>query len=326
MSNSEKSERLLSAIGQIREEAIAEADVSEAGTPNPKKARKPGRNRPWIRGGILAACLCLAVLGGVLLFRPRPEAGWPVKQVPAAESSTSGEIAQLPPWDEQEMGERYQSLSFEGAEYGGTAHRLDAPQIGGLLGQAVLSGQDLSTGENHSIGGTIYRIQGIQPVCAVAVQFAEGGGYYVYRNSGYRPETLGQFIDDLNLRETLRFGSAWYTARRPDGEYATIEFVEPDDAVIWEMLLSDGTLPNVWSDTAEFAQEISVSVDIPLLGYENISLWVTEDGYLATNILDTGKAFFIGEEAAQSFVEYVLENCEGYEIVYTDADGGGEPE
>ena len=60
---------------------------------------------------------------------------------------------------------------------------------------------------------------------------------------------------------------------------------------------------------------ISVSINIELLGYENISLTVTEDGYLTTNILDTGKAFFIGKEKAEEFYGYVRENCEGTEKI-----------
>jgi len=61
---------------------------------------------------------------------------------------------------------------------------------------------------------------------------------------------------------------------------------------------------------------LGISVDIPLLGYENISLSVREDGYIVTNILNTGKMFYVGEENTQTFVDYVLTECDGYEIVY----------
>ena len=56
--------------------------------------------------------------------------------------------------------------------------------------------------------------------------------------------------------------------------------------------------------------------------YENISFSVQEGGYIKTNILDTGKLFYIGEDKTQSFVDYVTEHCEGYELVtvYTIAD------
>ena len=84
-----KPEQLLDALAAVDDASLEEVNAR----------RQQKKSRRWGRWAALAACLCLAVLGGVLLFRPRPEAGWPVKQVPAAESSTSGEIAQLPPWD-----------------------------------------------------------------------------------------------------------------------------------------------------------------------------------------------------------------------------------
>ena len=41
-----------------------------------------------------------------------------------------------------------------------------------------------------------------------------------------------------------------------------------------------------------------------------------------TNILDTGKLFFVGEENTRAFIDYVLNECDGYEAVYTEE---GEP-
>ena len=95
--------------------------------------------------------------------------------------------------------------------------------------------------------------------------------------------------------------------------------------MVWEMLFSDRNLKNVKDyDSMNFGKElISVSINIELLGYENISLTVTEDGYLTTNILDTGKAFFIGKEKAENFAEYVSENCKAVEKGSFTAPSGG---
>ena len=140
-------------------------------------------------------------------------------------------------------------------------------------------------------------------------------------NDGYRPATLKDFIDDLNLTETLSFGSIYYEWMQENGEIAHIEFKNLNDAVVWNMLLSDTSLECVeFSGNDILINGMSISVSIPLLGYENISLGVTENGYLTTNILNTGKAFFIGAKKAQMFMEYVIENCEGYEIVYIEGD------
>ncbi|MDE7212010.1 MAG: hypothetical protein K2O03_11300, partial [Lachnospiraceae bacterium] len=69
------------------------------------------------------------------------------------------------------------------------------------------------------------------------------------------------------------------------------------------------------------------SVNVPILGYQNVSIAVMENGYVKTNILDTGKLFCIGEENAQALVDYVLKECEGYEMVWPAADDAyGYPE
>ena len=85
------------------------------------------------------------------------------------------------------------------------------------------------------------------------------------------------------------------------------------------MLLSNADAVNEYSDLDNEQPEklLDLCVSVPILGYENISLSIHEDGYLITNILSTGKKFFAGEENTQAFVDYVLKECSGYEIGYT---------
>ena len=136
--------------------------------------------------------------------------------------------------------------------------------------------------------------------------------------------------NDLNLKEIISFGSIWYNHTYDAGEgvlgFDMIEFPDVDDDIIWQMLFSDTTLQNEFSDNNNnmYPALMSVSVDIPLLGYKNISAWVTETGYLVTNILETGKGFYIGEENVQKFVDYIIQNYEGFKIVYVDENGNQE--
>ena len=89
------------------------------------------------------------------------------------------------------------------------------------------------------------------------------------------------------------------------------------------MLFDNSNLENIYKDTEtfkykseRFSQSIDISVDIPLLGRKNISVELTDKGYLITNILDTGKGFYIGENKVQEFLDYIKENYDGYRIVY----------
>ena len=58
-----------------------------------------------------------------------------------------------------------------------------------------------------------------------------------------------------------------------------------------------------------FEMATDSSISLSLLGYENISISVTRDGYITTNILDTGKAFYIGKNAAENFLSYLDKEC-----------------
>ena len=65
---------------------------------------------------------------------------------------------------------------------------------------------------------------------------------------------------------------------------------------------------------------LDLSVSLPLLGYDNISISLREGGWVLTNLLSTGKLFQVGEEAAGDFVRYVLEECPGYRSRYTSSE------
>ena len=230
--------------------------------------------------------------------------------------SSSQDIYEVPRWDDMTVTQKFPYLSFNGYEYSTADKVIPEDKVGKKITSATLTGTDRYTGKTYAINADIYEITGISKNCAVSIKFEGYKELYVCRNSGYRPETLGQLTDDLNLRETLTFGKAYATVKKGD-TYTETEYSGLDGEKVWEMLLSDRELKNVKDyDSMNFGKElISVSINIELLGYENISLTVTEDGYLTTNILDTGKAFFIGKEKAEEFYGYVRENCEGTEKI-----------
>ena len=161
------------------------------------------------------------------------------------------------------------------------------------------------------------------------MQYAGDTAYYPARNFGYTPDTLGQFIDDLSLRENLTVGKVHYDYRDEKGNFHSTTYIHLSAETVWSLLLDDTTLQNVYDQQKMYPQLVGIAIDVPILGHRNISLAVTEDGYLTTNILDTGKAFFIGEEKAAAFLAYVLENCaldSDHVFVNTPADPDGSPE
>lgn len=317
-----KREKISNAMNNISDEHIEEAASYTA------HSDVASKKNLWKKWGAIAACFMLTAAAAVGMwqggfFTQDPvqstvDKRWPEKWV---YTNHAGEIVKITPWDERSISEQYSALSYNSANYSSNAAGITADYIGTSLGSYALIGYDTITDTTYTAQGTVCAIKNISPDCAVGVRFEGQTDYYVYVNDGYRPATLKDFIDDLNLTETLSFGSIYYEWMQENGEIAHIEFKNLNDAVVWNMLLSDTSLECVeFSGNDILINGMSISVSIPLLGYENISLGVTENGYLTTNILNTGKAFFIGTKKAQMFMEYVIENCEGYEIVYIEGD------
>ncbi len=225
-------------------------------------------------------------------------------------------------WNGLEPYEQYTGLELYGNVYTTRCAAAADDSIKGLMESGmVLHGYDYTDDKEYSTAADVYAIEGISHACAVAVKFAQSEGYYIYINTGYSPETLGQLIDDLSLRDNMSFGRIYIEDYTDPDNIFTEEYSEIDSSDIWDMLLDDPTAPSLpdYDDREKYdgiidysyKTRLDISIDIPILGYENIAMWTDENGYLQTNILDTGKYFCIGEEKAENFKNYVRENYTG---------------
>lgn len=284
-----------------------------------ERAGKTKKQTPWAKWCAAAACFAAVIIGAAAqsALRTRDGQRWPVKELQQPHREEDEEIAVVPKWEDMSISQQYPECEFAGVRYTARVTELSARHVAEALGSAALRGYDIYSGRTYAAAASLYGISGISHDCAVALRFDGRDEYYAYVNSYYQPDTLGQFTEDLELQKNLAFGSVWYNWKKPSGKYALVEFTGLDGAAVWEMLLSDPSLAAVKDfDSRQFTNAMSISIDLPLLGYQNISLGVTADGYLTTNILDTGKAFFIGEEAVIQFMDYVFNRCEGHEINY----------
>lgn len=230
-------------------------------------------------------------------------------------------IAIVPPWDELTITEQYSELEFGEVMYSGRSKRIAVDMLFEELGQYTTHGFDDINQIKYTKNATVYSIKNISSDCVVAVKLDGVEEYYLYVNAHYKPITLGDFINDLNLKEIISFGNVSYEYGKVfDDTYIDerVEFSNVSDDIIWKMLLGDTELKNVHSDEKIYESTIiSIRVDVEFLGYKNISLWLTDDGYMHTNILDTGKTFYIGKERLDKFINYLLDNCDGKRYVYT---------
>lgn len=303
-----KTKKFSEALGGIRDSYLEEA-VNY-------KAKRKRSAVIWVAA---AACLCL-LIGGSLWLRQRSLHPWPVKYV-QRDSVQDTEVAFVPHWEDEPIYRQYPDVTLDGTEYSVHGAVVPADRLGEVLGLVTAEGYDVYTDEEKLIGATVYAITGISTECAAAIRYDGAEECCAMVNSSYRPATLGQFIDDLRLWEEIAFGTVYYSYQNAAGEHVSVQFEDVDSGKIWSLLLSATGAENVHDDLQATPERIlGISVDLPLLCYENISLSVHEGGYIVTNILDTGKMFYVGEENTRAFVDYVLEECQGYEIVYVTDD------
>ena len=235
-------------------------------------------------------------------------------------AATNSEIWYEPKWEDKTNWQRYSEFErFEKGTYTVREVQVDAAKVGEYLQDVNLHGYDVYTDTPYDTTGKIYRIQGINDGCAVALQYLGEDKFYPAVCSKYTPATLGQFLADLNLRNTMTVGTVYgkYVDEQ-QGHIRSAEYEGLTTEAVWNLLLqvTDATNEYNYEKVIEADGSMDISIGIPMLSIYNVSLRVTVDGYLFTNLMDTGKIFYIGEEATTHFMDYVRNNCR---VVYDEA-------
>lgn len=242
-------------------------------------------------------------------------------------SSSENYIAYVKKWDEMTNTEKFPTVKINGTEYSVANRPIPSDKIGNSITKLTVLGKDEYTNSEYAANVEIFEIKGISAECAAAVKYDADGKYYVCHNSHYKPETLGQFMNDLSLKENLTFVSFSGTQMKNGKAICDVEYTNVDKAKVWELLFTDTSAKAVKDyDSMNFETAAGIAIDLKLLGYENISLAVTRDGYLTTNILDTGKAFYIGKPAAEKFLSYLEKDCKTtvkHKYDYSEPASGG---
>lgn len=288
--------------------------------------KKAGKRplRKWLP---MAACLCLVVAGisGFAVFKIAHP--WPVEidfySINSGETvQYGGEVAILPRWEDREIYDQYGSVRWNGMSYDARGAELPSDRIGEFLGNVIARGTDFyaKDGEGErTISAEVYAVTKLSTECLIAVRYEGTDVWYPCTNWRYKPETLGQFLEDLNLWEEIELGGIHYSYTGALGSHVNVVFDDVEDEIIKDWLFTEAASKEV-SDTfgpfEEPRELMGISVDIPLWGVENIALHICEEGYIWTNIFSTAKLFYIGEDKTEGFMEYLKEECEGREMIH----------
>lgn len=283
---------------------------------------------------IVIVLVCMVVISIALIIKSKlfnkdtKKHNWIIKKVVTNRDDfyrVEPQLATVPKWNELTITQQFFSFKYNERNYTIRYATLAEEMIDKKIGNVVLKGYDSYTKTTYTHNASGYIVKSFPTECIIAIKYEGTNEYYVAINTSYRPTTLENFMNDLNLKEIVSFGTVYYdyfsTDKDGNKHYESIEFPDVNNDIIWEMLFDDLSVENVHDDKTYHSPIMGISVDIPLLGYKNISVSVSEDGYLTTNILGTGKTFYIGKEKVESFVNYIIENYNGYKTVYVDENG-----
>ncbi len=211
-------------------------------------------------------------------------------------------LAYVWPWEELEIYEKYFTFSLDGVKYAKHGGEIYTTYVGEKIGDAVAVGYDEITNEEHNINCEVFGVNKLNRYAAVKYEGYDG--YYLYKVDEFSPpQSLGQFIEEYNLKEYLSLTQFYYTL---DGDDNGHYYFSKD---IWDMLLSYSDAPFAKDYTYyQDGEDIGFSATSEALGIKNRSFQITADGYITTNIADYGYNFYIGTDAARKIIDFVYSN------------------
>ncbi|MBR2024175.1 MAG: hypothetical protein IKA02_00015, partial [Clostridia bacterium] len=220
-------------------------------------------------------------------------------------------------WNELSTFEKYTRVEIDEIKYFSQERTVESDLLGNYLGEYTAFGYEhiyssdvleYGTSIEHTEVFKVYEIVDISKDVCVAVEIENK--YYVYRKgiSGTpKPKTLGEFLETYNLQKTLPLNSFSYTKENKNQRYTL-----NDDSYIWEILYNckDAEIQNEdsvgWNLTGNY---ITFTATSKQLGVYKHVFYVTENGYVETNLMEYGYHYYIGEENTKKIIDYALENA-----------------
>ena len=163
----------------------------------------------------------------------------------------------------------------------------------------MAEGLDSDTGKAYTETFEVRKIKGISEELMIAV--GNEDGFYVYAaDEEAVPDTLSKLLELYELSQNLELN---YEEKE--------ELLLDNDEKIWRILYGCGDAK--LDDTIDFFERenrrcLAFTATSEALGVYNRVIYISEDGYFATNIFDYEYSYFIGKEAAGQIISYVQKN------------------
>lgn len=163
---------------------------------------------------------------------------------------------------------------------------------------------------------TVYTLENISQNLAVVIQ-NQKGEYYIYVNSEYCADTLGQFLNDIGAEQELEFSNhkrGQICLNDRDGKYYYMKVGNKN--LLWETIFSQQNedAENA-PDMPLLVSEISLNLYIRSADWE-LEVNFTDDGIIIINIDGTSiRHYFKGQEKyIYDFIDRAFEQAEEIEM------------
>ena len=260
------------------------------------------RHNPMIKWMPVAACLVLVMIASILV----PHF---LRTATIAESKYKYHVSETEraiewPWKYKTPAEKYPVVKFNGKQFTAKSQNsIHTEVMGEVIGNCVAEGLDSDTGKAYTETFEVRKIHGISEELMIAAG-NEDGFYVNAADESTAPDTLGKLLELYGLSQNIELN---YVTKCENYEEKEELLLDNDDE-IWQILAgrSDAKLDNT-SDFFERENRIylAFTATSETLGVYNRVIYISEDGYFATNILDYEYSYFIGKEAAGQIIRYV---------------------
>ena len=286
--------RIVNSVGHIDDELIISSENS----------RK--KNTAWIKWSCIVAAVVMLIISGTVLVS-RMFKDDTVKQNDRYKDFyvATDEIGIIWPWEYMTVYEKYSSIDVNGVKFHNRRREISSEYIGELIGVYEAEGyEEISDGIHHQ-DFEVYTIQDISAELLIAVKMEDK--YYVFISENYEsPETFGVVLKSYDLADSVILDRFSLEKNGEDDKY----YVLTDDAYIWEIFDKCADAPKAdalgWHETER--TYLSFTVTSEAIGvYKNV-LYVTDDGYVWTNIFESEYLYYIGVDNADKIIQYAKEN------------------
>ena len=295
-----KTPRISDAIGNLPEDLVNGAVTY----------KRTSKKKSFIKWGSIAACFMVMVMAAALIV-PMFNSGDPIsiggidRDYKGAISGSEGDIEL--PWEYKLTYEKFYTVKYNGNDYRTRTRAINESLLGEVLGTCTAQGVDSYTDKTYTETFNVRKIKGVSEERMIAVGM--DNEYYVYFNDEVKcPATFGELLDAYNLSETLPLVKFSVNEGYKEKGYYQIT----DDEYIWQVL-SECRNAEFYAENDKWDRGdrnyLSFTATSEELGVYKRVFYITEDGYVSTNVFNYSYVYYIGEDAANKIIIHAKSNA-----------------